>query len=123
MEFPDELKDYGYIGLLIEIPPPMIDGVLAQMEAIAARLAAAPVFNSEVQRVIQPRMEQARREAASTPGYWVAGLAGVQTDPARLDALRTHVSDYESITPADIQAAARKWLKPETAWKLKVVPE
>lgn len=123
VEFPDELKDYGYIGLLIEIPPPMIDGVLAQMEAIAARLAAAPVFNSEVQRVIQPRMEQARREAASTPGYWVAGLAGVQTDPARLDALRTHVSDYESITPADIQAAARKWLKPETAWKLKVVPE
>lgn len=123
IEFPSELRNYGYIGLLIEIPPGMIDGVLAQMEAIAARLAAAPVYNSEVQRLIGPRMEQARRDAASSPGYWLQGLAGAQTDPVRLDVLRTQVSDLESITPADVHAAAKRWLKPETAWKLKVVPE
>jgi hypothetical protein len=26
------------------------------------------------------------------------------------------------MTPADIQAAAQRWLRPETVWKLKVVP-
>jgi zinc protease len=50
-------------------------------------------------------------------------MAGAQTDPRGLDLIRTQVSDYESITTADVQAAARRWLKPETAWKLKVVPE
>jgi zinc protease len=123
IEFPSELAAYGYIGLLIEIPPNMIDGVLAQMEGIAASLAAAPVFNSEVERLIGPRIEQTRRDAASNPAYWVQTLAGAQTDARKLDALRTHVSDYESITPEDVQNAAKRWLKPETAWKLRVVPE
>ncbi len=123
IEFPRELEDYGYIGVMIEIPPERIDGVLALIEKIAAQVAAAPVFNSEVERLVGPRMEQARRDAASSPGYWVANLAGAQTDLRKLDALRTAVSDYEGITPADVQAAAKRWLKPETAWKLKVVPE
>jgi predicted Zn-dependent peptidase len=39
-----------------------------------------------------------------------------------MEYLRSEGADYANITPADIQAAAKKWLKPETAWKLKVVP-
>jgi zinc protease len=36
--------------------------------------------------------------------------------------IRTELSDYASITPEDVRAAAAKWFKPETAWRLKVVP-
>ena len=49
-------------------------------------------------------------------------LANVHDDPSGLQYIRTEMSDYASITPADIQAAAKKWLKPGTAWRLQVVP-
>jgi hypothetical protein len=54
---------------------------------------------------------------------WLRNMAGAQTDPKGLDLIRSEAADYESITVADVQAAARRWLRPETAWKLKVVPE
>jgi zinc protease len=78
---------------------------------------------SEVRRIVAPRVEQSKRDRVSSAGYWIQNMAGAQTDPRGLDLIRTQVSDYESITTADVQAAARRWLKPETAWKLKVVPE
>ena len=47
-------------------------------------------------------------------------LANVHDDPSGLNYIRTEGKDYRSITPADVQAMAAKWLKPETAWRLRV---
>jgi hypothetical protein len=44
-------------------------------------------------------------------------------DRGKLDAVRSEIADYQALRPADIQAAAKRWLKPDTVWKLKVVPE
>jgi len=122
-EFSYELPDYGYIGMQVELPPDKLDGVLAQIEGIAADLANNPLPVSEVARITGPRIEQARREQAASAGYWIAFLAGTMKSPKKLDPIRTEIADYQSLTPADIQAAAKRWLKAETAWKLKVVPE
>jgi zinc protease len=123
IEFSRDLPGYGYIGVMVEVPPEMIDGVLAQMQRIATDLGAGVMPASEVRRIVQPRLEQARRERSSSVGYWLRNMAGAQTDPKGLDLIRSEAADYESITVADVQAAARRWLRPETAWKLKVVPE
>jgi inorganic pyrophosphatase len=66
--------------------------------------------------------EAAKRDLASN-AFWAAALAGAQADPRRLELIRTMGTGYRGITVAEVQAAARKWLKPETEWKLKVVPE
>jgi hypothetical protein len=50
-------------------------------------------------------------------------LSNAHENGLGLQYIRSEGSDYAGITPAEIQAAAAKWLKPETAWKLKVVPE
>ena len=122
-EFSFELPDYGYVGVQVELPPEKLDAVLAQIEGIAADLAAYPIPSSEVTRITGPRIEQARRAQAASAGYWIASLAGAMRTPRKLDYVRSEIDDYQSLTPADIQAAAKRWLKPETAWKLKVVPE
>ena len=105
------------------VPPEKIDDVQQQMQAIATRLATIPVPQSEIDRIVGPRIEQTKRDQTSSVGYWMANIAGAQTDPRSLDLLRTQLSDYQTITPVEIMVAAQRWLKLETAWQLRVVPE
>jgi zinc protease len=121
-EFSDTLPGYGYIGLSLEIPPDKADAALAEIERIAATLAKGPVWESEVTRIVGPRAEAVKRDMAGN-AFWATALSGAQGDSRRLEAVRTLISDYQAITAADVNAAAKRWLKPEMAWKLKVVPE
>jgi zinc protease len=75
-----------------------------------------------VTRITGPRAEAAKRELASN-AFWAAALSGAQADARRLELIRTMAKGYEGITAAEVQAAAKKWLTPQTEWKLKVVPE
>ncbi len=122
VDFSTFLPDYGFIGLAIEVPPETIDDVQKQIQQIATDMATNPVPDSEIQRIVGPKIEQYRRAYTSAVGYWMELLGNAHDDPSGMEYLRSEGSDYASITPADIQAAAKKWLKPETAWKLKVVP-
>lgn len=122
VDFSTFLPDYGFIGVAIEVAPDMMDEVQSKIQAIATDLATTPVPESEIKRIIGPKIEQYRRAFVSSVGYWLELLANAHDDPGGMEYIRTEGEHYASITPADIQAAARKWLKPSTAWKLKVVP-
>ncbi len=121
-EFSDTLPGYGYIGLQMEIPPQLEDSAIADIQAIAAKLASDPVPYSEVTRITGPRTESIKRQRA-TNRYWLAGLEGVQTDARKLEQLRLTGDEYADIIPEDVLRAAKAWLKPETEWKVKAVPE
>jgi zinc protease len=123
VDFSPFLPDYGYIGAAVEVPPEQVTGVQASIVEIASNLAQYTQPESEIDRIVQPLLESIRRQKASNPAYWVASLAGAQTNPKVLEDLRTEEAGYEAITPANVQEAAKRWLKPEAAWKLKVQPE
>ncbi len=116
------LPDYGFIAVAIEVPPETIDAVQDRIQALAADLGTYTQAQSEIDRIVQPRLEQVRRSIVTNVGYWMEFLANVHDDPRGLEYIRTELKDYASITPADIRDAARKWLTPETAWRLKIVP-
>ena len=116
------LPDYGYIAVAIEVPPETIDGVQDQIQKLASRLATEPQPQSEIDRIVQPRLEQTRRNLVTNVGYWMELLANAHDDPGGMQYIRTELADYASITPADVMAAAKKWFRPETAWRLKIVP-
>lgn len=117
------LPDYGYIAVAIEVPPETIDDVQNEIQALATQLATQPQPQSEIDRIIQPRIEQARRNLVTNVGYWVELLADAQSGGRGLEYIRTELRDYASMTPADVLAGAKKWFKPDTAWRLKVVPK
>ena len=122
VDFPTFLPDFGYIAVAVEAPPNLIDDIQSEIQSIALMLANEPQPQSEITRVTQPKIEQGRRNFVANVGYWTELLANVHDDPSGLEYIRSEVSDYRSITPADVQAMAKKWLKPETAWRLRIVP-
>lgn len=116
------LPDYGYIAVAIEVPPETIDSVQDRIQKLALDLATSLQPQSEIDRIIQPKLEQARRNTVTNVGYWMELLSNAHDDPGGMQYIRTELSDYASITPADVMAAAKKWFKPQTAWRLKIVP-
>lgn len=122
MDAPRELPGYGYMGLGVDAPPEAIDSVIAAVEQIAAELTRTEVTADEFKRAVTPELE-AERAAVKQNLAWISILGGAQTDPRGLDFVRSMERDYAGMTPAAIRDTAKRWLKPETEWKMKVVPE
>lgn len=113
---------YGYLSAQIEAPPEKLDGFLADAAKIAADLRDRPVTADELQRARKPLVENIMRQKTSN-GWWLTNLAGVQTRPEIGVSLRQGIAQYEAVTPADLQKAARDYLINAKAWKMEVTPE
>ena len=54
-------------------------------------------------------------------GYWVATLAKAQSQPQRLDRIRKYKATLQSVTAADLQKLAQKYLQPGAVQKVQIV--
>ena len=116
-----DIPGFGYMTAAIEAPPERLDGFFSDVERIAAQLRDEPITADELERARRPIIEALQRSRNGN-GYWLGNLSGVQTEPTRLPAIRSVVSDFERVTPQDLQAAARAYLTPERSWRTRVVP-
>lgn len=116
------LPGWGYISTVVEIPPDRIGDVTGDIQRIAADLAASPPTADELARARRPMLEGIL-QGRETNGYWLSVLSGGQADPRLLDAIRSLVPTLEALTPADLQAAARRWLQSDRLWRLEVRPD
>jgi zinc protease len=111
--------DYGYILNMVEMPPAVIPGFFQSVSSIAADLAATPISADELARAKNPRLAGLRRSQL-TNEYWLGDLDDSQADPRRIALIRSTFPDYEAVTPADIQAVAKRWFRADKAWELVV---
>ena len=114
---------YGYVAAVMEAPPEKMDRFFTDLQSIAKDLRDKPVDADELKRALQPEIDRREREQASSNGYWLNALARAQTDPRRLDAIRSYIAGLERVTPAQIQAAAQAYLQDDKAYKLVIDPE
>jgi zinc protease len=114
--------DFGFLYALAQVPPDKIANFYAEAASIAADLQARPVGADELDRARGPRIQDIQKQQQSND-YWLSLLAGSQQDPRLLDIIRSTIPDLKSITPADVQKAAQDYLKPETAYRIVVVPQ
>lgn len=120
---PSEVFDhYGLFTGGIEAPPAALPGFVATAQQIAADLRDTPVGADELERAKKPLLEGISRSRVANP-YWLQNLAGAADDPRVLRKIDTQVADYQAVTPAMLQAAARTYLRPERAYRILVVPE
>ena len=112
---------YGVFSAQIEARPEALAGFLRDAESIVADLRDQPVDADELQRALRPRIEGLQRNMNGNP-WWLANLADIQDDPRVAASLATMLADYRSITPADLQQAARQYLRPAAAYRIVVVP-
>jgi zinc protease len=113
---------YGYLAAQIEAPPEKLDPFLADVAKIAASIRDTPVTADELQRARKPLIENIQRQRASNE-WWLTQLANAQTNPGVSESIREGIAQYEALTPADIQQAARQYLVDAKAWKMEIVPE
>jgi zinc protease len=113
--------DYGTFAGQIQARPEALAGFLRDAEAIVADLRDRPISADELQRALRPRVETVQRQRNGNP-WWLFALGGVQTDPRVAAAIAGQIGEYESVTAADLQRAARTFLRPDRAYKLVIVP-
>ena len=113
---------WGYIAASAELPPGKLAGFFEDVRRIAADLRDRPIADDELARAKEPRVQGLQR-AQVTNAYWLAELSGAQADPRRLEIVRQIVPGTAAVTAADVQDAARRFLRDETAFRLVVRPE
>jgi zinc protease len=113
---------YGLFAARIEARPEALAGFLSDAEAIAADLRDHPIRADELQRARLPLIESIQRQRNGN-AWWLDNLPRIQTDPRVAAMITSQLADYQAMTPAELQAAARQFLRPGHAFSLIVVPE
>ena len=77
----------------------------------------------ELDRALKPTLSQLEKSLRDN-NYWLTTvLSQSQSDPQRLELARTRDADYKSITLAEINVLARKYLKAENALLVTIKPK
>ncbi|MFZ5562466.1 MAG: M16 family metallopeptidase [Thermodesulfobacteriota bacterium] len=115
--------DYGALHAVVNAAPAEAGTVAAQIRAIAADIVKNGVTADEVRRAVDPALTQIRKMVKENR-YWLGSvLAGSREHPERLEWARTLLADYASISPEEITALARQYLKNDKSAAVIIVPE
>lgn len=121
-QWPVGLPDGGKFLALGLIPPDKTDFFFKLARSIAADLVAKPVDEDELNRALNPLKQLLIRQASGNM-FWMRLVDGGTTDPARIAAVESIARDIGQTSPAEIQALAAKYLRPERDWSLIIVPQ
>ena len=101
----------GFGALVVFVPaqPSTFGQVDKAIRSIAADLTAKPVGADEILRARKPMLENYQKELRQNSS-WLAPTANAQSKPDRLLRFRTREAELASITAANIQVEAKKWL-------------
>jgi zinc protease len=116
----DTYAGFGHFTLVAPADPAQMDLVAQTMKTLAAGLAAEPASEDEMLRARSPIVEQIQRSERTNAG-WTAIVAKAQSDPSVLDRRRQRMEIVQSITTAELQAAAAQWLTGEPL-EIRVLP-
>ncbi|MEQ1497309.1 MAG: insulinase family protein [Novosphingobium sp.] len=112
---------YGHITLFATSAPGDMDRIDQAFRQIAAEMSAGLIGADLLNRAREPVLSGYARGNVLNEGW--AGLVNyAQSWPERLDRRRQREAVLRSITPADIQAAAKRYLVDRKAAAIRVVP-
>ena len=111
----------GYVTANVETPPDKVASFYRATADISADLRNTPVTPDELERARKPVIEQIIK-GRQTNTHWLSVMAAGAKDPRAYDIQRDSVAGFNRITPADVQAVAKKYLREDRAYKLVVEP-
>lgn len=120
-ELSDTFRGFGYIVANASVAPEHAAGVAAAIKEVAADMATNGISEDELNRSKGPELAH-MRDAIRDNGYWMGTLAAIQEFPERADWFRTHERDFKSISVADINALAARYLDPKRASVFTILP-
>lgn len=118
----DALEGVGYIIGQSIGKPEDLDLLLKTMRDLADSFANTGATADELDRALKPTLGQLEKSLRDN-SYWLGTvMSQSQSDPKRLELARGRDADYRSITLAEINALAKKYLKAENALLVSIKP-
>ncbi|WP_253190410.1 pitrilysin family protein [Sphingomonas sp. LM7] len=121
-QWPLGLTGGGKLIALGMIAPDKTDFFFKLARDIAADLTAKPIDSDELNRSLTPIKQQLIRQSSGNM-FWMRLVEGGSYDPLRIAAVDTLARDIATTTPAELQALAAKYLRPDKDWTMIVVPK
>ena len=113
---------WGFLGVIATVPSPKLPEFYAAVEKVAADLRGKEIPADEFERARGPLVKEAEH-GQETNGWWLSHLSSAQVEPRVLEILRTSISAYKEVTPADVHKAAETYLKDERSYRIIAAPE
>jgi zinc protease len=118
----DVFTGYGYMSAAAVVAPDKTDEVQKAIADAAAELREKPVSADILARARNPDLEKIDHSLRDN-GYWLAALSKAQSEPDRLNRIRERKKLIQSITAADIQKLAQKYLRPDHVQYVTIVSD
>jgi zinc protease len=116
----DVFKGYGYMSAAAIVAPDKTDEVQKAIADAAQQLRAKPVSDDLLARARNPELESIQHQDRDN-GFWLGALSKAQSEPERLDRIRQRKAILQSITAADLQKLAQKYLQPSQVQQVRIV--
>ena len=114
--------DYGYIRALVGVDPEQADQIEGMLFDIAEDLVADGISEDELVRAVEPVKNQIEEYRRSN-NYWLNSvLQRAQAQPERLDWARSFADFWDTVKPSELEALADKYLVPDNAVPVQVIP-
>ena len=120
--WPFSYESGGYILVTSQVRPDRVKYFYGVVKDTAADLAKNPVTDDELQRAVAP-MRQLLMRASTGNAFWMNQMEGATHDPRYVQAMQTMAQDMLTVTPAQLQALAAKYLAAGKSWSAVVLPE
>ena len=116
----DTFDGFGYLSASAVVAPDKTDEVQQAIAEAAAELRSKPISDDLLARARNPELEKADRNMREN-GFWLAALSRSQSEPDRLDRIREKKKLLQSITAADLQKLAQKYVRADTVQQVRIV--
>ncbi|MEQ1863923.1 MAG: insulinase family protein [Micropepsaceae bacterium] len=114
--------DFGFIAASAETKPELIESFYATLDKIIAERKSGAFSEDLITRARTPILKSIETDRRAN-GYWFGAIDDLQTEPRGLAAIRSQMSDVETITKADLVAVAQKYLDNTKRMEIRVLPK
>jgi zinc protease len=113
---------FGFLYALVDAPPGKARQIVEEMRAIGAAIYRDGVTEDELERARNPVVSELKRLLQTNSYLLSAIISGSQENPDKLTRSTSSVDELASLTVADLDQVARKYLRPEAALPVVIVP-
>lgn len=119
----DAYDGVGYLVAQSVGKPEDLELLLNTMRDLADKLAADGATDDELDRALKPTLSELEKSLREN-SYWLGTvLSQSQADPQRLELARSRDADYKTITLAEINALAKKYLDGKKSLPVSIKPK
>jgi zinc protease len=113
---------YGFLYAIVDAPPQKSRELADEIVEIAGEVYRDGVTADELERARNPVVSELRRLLSTNSYLLSAIISGSQEKPDKLQRAATSVQEISSLTVADLNQVARRYLDPQRALPVVIMP-